>query len=72
MLERGTHTRSTDQKYILGAGLVAAIAIVVGAFFWTTYDRQLARNDPRAGTTTETSPKNPGYAPTRPEGAKGD
>ena len=64
MLERGTRTKPTDQRFIVGIGLIAAIAIAAVALLLTPFERHFARNDPRVGTTTQTSQKNPGSAPT--------
>ena len=65
MLERGTRTKPTDQKFIVSVGLIAAVLIIIAALLWTPFDRQSAPNDPWVGSTAETSQKNPGQ-PTGP------
>ena len=71
MLERGTHTRPVDRRLLVGIGIIAAFIIVVLAIFWTPFERHAARNDPRVGTTTETSQKNPGSTITGPASGNG-
>jgi hypothetical protein len=63
MLEKTTHTRPTDRSAIIIAGLVGFIILAIVALVWTSHERDVARNDPRAGTTGAISPKNPVPAP---------
>ena len=51
-----------NRGLIGGAALVFAI-FLIAAVVWTGHNKEAARNDPRVGTTTETSPKNPIPAP---------
>ena len=71
MLEHGTHTRPVDRRLLVGVATIAAFAIVVIAIFWTPFERHVARNDPRVGTTTENSQKDPGATLTGPASGNG-
>lgn len=66
MSEMGTHTRPTDRRPLIAASAIALVALVAVASLWAAHDRQTARNDPRTGTTTETSQQNPGAGLTGP------
>jgi hypothetical protein len=55
-------TRNNSQVLIGASALVFALFLVI-AFVWTGQNKEAARNDPRVGTTSETSPRNPTPAP---------
>jgi len=59
----GTHKQPTEGKRILGLAAVGLALLFIVAMLWTIKERFAPRNDPRVGTTTETSPKNPTPAP---------
>jgi len=58
-----TSQRRTNRGPILAIGLAIFAVLFIVAGFWTARYRHAASNDPRTGTTTEISPKNPTPAP---------
>lgn len=51
--------KPAERGILFGASAIAFFVILGAAIFWTGQNKEAARNDPRTGTTTEISPKNP-------------
>ena len=52
-----------NNRALMGLAAVAFAIVLIAAFFWADHNKEAARNDPRTGTTTETSPRNPTPGP---------
>jgi hypothetical protein len=61
MLVRGK--RPARSRVLIGSAVFVFVVLLIIAFVWTGHEKDAARNDPRVGTTTEISPKNPTPAP---------
>jgi hypothetical protein len=59
----GMNRAPRDRKAFVAIALVIIAVIIIAAVLWAPHERGAARNDGRAGTTSETSPKNPTAAP---------
>ena len=54
---------TNNNRVLIGAAALGFAIFLIIAFIWTGQNKEAARNDPRVGTTTETSPRNPTPAP---------